>query len=192
MTDTIPADERSWLMSRIKSGDTQPEMVVRSTLHRLGFRFSLRRRDLPGKPDIVLRRWKCAVFVHGCFWHRHPGCPVATMPKSNVEFWRQKFERNVARDARVRDELRQMGWNVVVVWECETRDRLALATRLASEIPALAAKNGAPLPAVPGAATDFDYPVAAPEAIMAVAEGVARYGRDLAKRRRGHYKAEAD
>lgn len=191
MTDTIPSDERSWLMSRIKSADTQPEMVVRSTLHRLGFRFSLRCRDLPGKPDVVLRRWKCVVFVHGCFWHRHPGCPVATMPKSRVEFWREKFRRNVERDARVKAQLEEMGWKVVVVWECETKDRLALATRLAAEIASEGKKNGAPFFAR-GHRTESpdgqEYPLPSAEKLLKVAEDVSRYGRDLAKRRRGHYK----
>ena len=191
MTDTIPAEQRSWLMSRIKSGDTQPEMIVRSILHRLGFRFSLRRRDLPGKPDVVLRKWKCVVFVHGCFWHRHPGCAIATMPKSRVEFWQDKFDRNVARDARVKAELEERGWRVIVVWECETKDRLALATRLSSEITATGesqscAKNGAPFFASPDDDA-YEYPLPAPEKIAKVAEEVAEYGRALAKRRRGHF-----
>ncbi len=190
MTDTIPSDERSWLMSRIKSADTQPEMIVRSTLHRLGFRFSLRRRDLPGKPDVVMRKWKCVIFVHGCFWHRHPGCPIATMPKSRIDFWQDKFRRNVERDTRVKTQLEDMGWKVVVVWECETRDRLALATRLAAEITAHAEKNGAPFSASsPDSAStdDYEYPTPSAEKIYKVAEEVARYGRDLARQRRGHY-----
>ena len=178
MTDTISPDRRSWLMSRIKSGDTQPEMVGRSTLHRLGFRFSLRRKDLPGHPDVVLRKWKCVVFVHGCFWHRHPGCPVATMPKSRVGFWAEKFRRNVERDARVRAELEAAGWRVIVVWECETRDRLALATRLSAEIAARA---------LPSAGAEEDYPVREPEELLRVAEAVTRYGRQLSRRRRGHW-----
>ncbi|MGI6496355.1 MAG: very short patch repair endonuclease [Kiritimatiellia bacterium] len=176
MADTIPPEQRSWLMSRIRSGDTQPEKVVRSTLHRLGFRFSLHAKHLPGRPDVVLRKWKCVVFVHGCFWHRHPGCPVATTPKSRTAFWTEKFERNVARDSSVKARLEALGWRVVTVWGCETKDPLALATRLFAEITA-------GRPDAPGG----DYPEPAPETFLRVAEEVARYGRDLARHRRGHW-----
>ncbi len=121
MVDTITSEHRSWVMSRIRSGDTTPERVVRSLLHRLGYRFSLHRKDLPGTPDIVLRKHKTVVFVHGCFWHRHPGCKQSTTPKTRKEFWRDKFERNVARDERNQCELRKKGWNVIVVWECKIK-----------------------------------------------------------------------
>ena len=106
-------------MSRIRSKNTKPELVVRMVLHRLGYRFSLRRKDLPGTPDIVLAKHKAVIFVHGCFWHRHARCRLATKPKSRAAYWRAKFERNVKRDARVRRALRKLGWKVLAVWECQ-------------------------------------------------------------------------
>jgi DNA mismatch endonuclease (patch repair protein) len=119
--DRITKEKRSWNMSRIHSGDTKPEMQVRSFLHRHGFRFRVHVKNLPGKPDIVLPKYKTAIEVRGCFWHRHEGCKVATTPKSNVEFWQEKFERNVERDKRTEKELRQLGWRVIVVWTCELK-----------------------------------------------------------------------
>ena len=114
-------------MSRIRAANTKPELIVRSILHRLGYRFRLGGRKLPGRPDVVLTRHKTAVFVHGCFWHRHRGCRLAYTPKSNVAFWLQKFSENVIRDRRVRRHLARLGWTVVVVWECQVaRDRLDL------------------------------------------------------------------
>ncbi len=118
------------MMARIRPRDTAPEMAVRRTLHRLGLRFRLHRRDLPGTPDIVLPGRKLAILVHGCFWHRHAGCRFAYTPKSRVEFWKAKFERNVARDQEVEMALTDLGWRVCVVWECETGDRAALETKL--------------------------------------------------------------
>lgn len=119
-------------MSRIRSGDTRPEKAVRSLFFRLGYRFRLNRRDLPGKPDLVLPRYKLAVFVHGCFWHRHEDCRFAYTPKSRQEFWTAKFRDNVARDYRVHDELTAIGWRVMVIWECELKDPAALAARIRS------------------------------------------------------------
>lgn len=119
MVDSLSRARRSWNMSRIRSKDTGPERVVRSVLHRMGYRFSLRRRDLPGKPDIVLPRYRTVVFVHGCFWHRHRGCRLAYTPKSRQTFWLKKFSDNVTRDRRVAAQLRKTGWHVVVIWECE-------------------------------------------------------------------------
>jgi DNA mismatch endonuclease (patch repair protein) len=110
--------KRSEVMSRIKGRDTKPELIVRSLLHRAGVRFSLRRKDLPGRPDIVLPKYRAIVFVHGCFWHRHKGCKVASMPKSRKTFWQAKFKGNVARDKRNRRDLERLGWRVLVVWEC--------------------------------------------------------------------------
>lgn len=127
---TPPTPFRSSLMQNVRQRHTKPEMVVRRAAHRLGYRFRLHRRDLPGSPDIVFPRLEVAVFVHGCFWHRHPGCRYASTPKVNAEFWEQKFRRNVERDARKEDELRQFGWQVMVVWECETRDLKSLRRRL--------------------------------------------------------------
>lgn len=111
------------MMASIKGRDTIPERIVRSHLHRAGLRFRLHQRALPGRPDIVLPRWKVAIFVHGCFWHRHEGCSQAATPSSNVEFWRRKFRENVERDARNRAALRRAGWRVFTVWECRTTTR---------------------------------------------------------------------
>ena len=130
MSDTLEAPERSALMSRIRGRDTKPELVVRSLLHRMGYRFRLCRRDLPGSPDIVLPRHGAVVFVHGCFWHRHKGCKGATTPKSNVGFWQDKFAANVERDKRNQRDLRCLGWKVVVVWECELKKPVKLEAKL--------------------------------------------------------------
>jgi len=117
-------------MSRIKGKDTKPELVVRSLLHRMGFRFRVHLRRLPGCPDITLPRWKSIIFVHGCFWHRHANCRFAYTPKSRKKFWNSKFEKNTARDVAVRTLLRQSGWRVLTIWECWIKDEDALATRL--------------------------------------------------------------
>jgi len=106
-------------MSRIKGKDTQPELLVRSLLHKLGYRFRIHRKDLPGKPDIILPRYKTVVFVHGCYWHRHKGCKYAYTPKSRVSFWAEKFKGNVERDKKHQKQLKEMGWTVHVIWECE-------------------------------------------------------------------------
>ena len=129
--DTWSAAKRSEVMARIRSRDTKPELIVRSLLHRCGVRFSLRRRELPGKPDIVLPRCGTVVFVHGCFWHRHARCRMASNPKSHQVFWQAKFEANVARDRRNRRALTKAGWRVIVLWECEVlRDPLASVQRV--------------------------------------------------------------
>lgn len=119
MTDFLSTKERSERMARIKGSDTRPEITLRKVLHRLGLRYRLHGAGLPGKPDLVFPRYKTVVFVHGCFWHRHPNCNVATTPKSNTAFWMEKFEKNVARDDRVTGLLKAAGWTVFVVWECE-------------------------------------------------------------------------
>lgn len=119
MADRVTKERRSWNMSRIRGKDTAPEKLVRSALHKLGFRFRLHVRNLPGRPDIVLPKHRTVVFVNGCFWHRHPGCRYAYTPKSNVEFWREKFRANVQRDRRQRQRLEELGWRVIVIWECE-------------------------------------------------------------------------
>ena len=121
MVDTISAEHRSWNMSRIASYDTKPELLLRSLLHRAGFRFRLRAKDLPGKPDIVLPKYRSVIFVHGCFWHRHPGCRNATMPSTRTEFWAAKFEGNVQRDVRNAFSLEEAGWTVITVWECDLK-----------------------------------------------------------------------
>ena len=119
MVDRISEEHRSWNMSRIKGRNTRPEVLLRSLLHRAGFRFRLHGRKLPGRPDIVLPRFRTVVLVHGCFWHRHPGCKNATTPGTNQEFWLRKFAGNVTRDARNVQSLRALGWRVYVIWECE-------------------------------------------------------------------------
>ena len=117
--DRFTLKKRSWNMSRIKSKDTTPEHIARSFLHRNGFRFRLHVKDFPGKPDIVLPKYKTVIEVRGCYWHRHEGCKDATTPSINTEFWQKKFADNVARDKRTEQELKALGWNVIVVWECE-------------------------------------------------------------------------
>lgn len=134
MTDHLNPQRRSWNMSRIRAKDTKPELAVRRLLHRLGFRFRLHVRRLPGCPDIVLARRKAVVFVHGCFWHRHPNCRFAYTPKSRREFWLPKFQANAMRDKETLVQLRREGWKPVVVWECETRNLEKLADRLKREI----------------------------------------------------------
>jgi DNA mismatch endonuclease (patch repair protein) len=119
-------------MSRIRSKDTGPEVRVRRLAHALGFRFRLHRRDLPGSPDLVFAARRKVIFVHGCYWHRHDGCRYSYMPKSNVDFWRLKFQENVARDAEVIEALAALRWTALVVWECETDDILRLSAKLTS------------------------------------------------------------
>lgn len=128
--DTLTSERRSWNMSKIKGTHTGPERKVRSFLHRMGYRFSLHRKDLPGRPDIVLVKHKTAIFVHGCFWHRHKGCKDATMPKTRLHFWQSKLEGNAARDKIKQKALRYLGWRVIVVWECETESPVKLASRI--------------------------------------------------------------
>jgi DNA mismatch endonuclease, patch repair protein len=130
VADIVTPARRSEIMSRIRGKGTKPELLVRSSAHRLGFRFRLHGRKLPGSPDLVFSSRKTALFVHGCFWHRHEGCPCCYMPKSNIQFWREKFKKNVLRDRRVQTGLEEMGWRVAVIWECETADSDSLRKRL--------------------------------------------------------------
>lgn len=137
MTDFLTPAERSRRMARIRSSNTSPELALRRGLHRLGLRFTLGNKKLPGKPDLVLPRHRVVVFAHGCFWHRHPSCSISTTPKSNIRFWQEKFDRNVARDARVAEELEALGWRVLIAWECELQSGArasATAARLAEMI----------------------------------------------------------
>lgn len=129
-TDNVSPERRSEIMGLVSHFDTPAEMIVRRTLHRLGLRFRLHDKRLPGRPDVVLSRWRTVVFVHGCFWHRHHGCSRTRTPKSRVEFWTAKFERNVNRDQTAVEALREAGWRVIVVWECETTDVERLTNRL--------------------------------------------------------------
>jgi DNA mismatch endonuclease (patch repair protein) len=123
MADILTKEKRSWNMSRIGRKDTKPEIAVRKQLHSLGFRFRLHNTDLSGKPDIVLKKYKTAVFVHGCFWHRHKNCKYAYNPKSRTSFWQKKFEVNIKRDQQVRGQLTSLGWKQMVIWECETKNK---------------------------------------------------------------------
>jgi DNA mismatch endonuclease (patch repair protein) len=130
--DVLSTNQRSRNMAAIKGRNTKPEILVRQILHAHGFRFRLHRRDLPGRPDIVLPKYKTVVFVNGCFWHQHVGCKFATKPSSRAEFWEAKLTRNVARDFENTAKLAELGWRVIVVWECELRDANAVITRLLS------------------------------------------------------------
>jgi DNA mismatch endonuclease (patch repair protein) len=120
--DIYSRQKRSEIMSGIRTANTKPEMVVRQTLHKLGYRFRLHRKDLPGSPDIVLPRHQTVIFVHGCFWHHHTGCLKSKLPTTNVEFWTDKIMTNVRRDRRVTTELKKSGWQVFVIWECEVKN----------------------------------------------------------------------
>ncbi len=130
MADTFTAEQRRLVMSHVKGRDTKPEVKVRKLLHGLGYRFRLHRKDLPGRPDIVLPRYRSVVLIHGCFWHGHPGCPRSARPTTNIEFWNRKIDGTMARDQAAYAELARLGWAVLVVWECETRDPDALSGRL--------------------------------------------------------------
>jgi DNA mismatch endonuclease (patch repair protein) len=121
-------------MSRIKGRDTLPERRVRSLLHRLGFRFSLRSNNLPGRPDIVLKSRKVAIFVHGCFWHRHKGCKNSVVPKTREKFWLAKLDANVERDKRNATALKRQGWKVLTIWECEVEEESRLSRKLLAKL----------------------------------------------------------
>lgn len=130
MADRISPEARSALMRAVRGKNTTPELAVRRIAHRLGARYRLHRKDLPGTPDLVFTSRRLCIFVNGCFWHRHEGCRLATMPSSNVRFWREKFLRNVKRDNENLDQLKEAGWRVETIWQCETRDVSALEQRL--------------------------------------------------------------
>lgn len=128
--DIFSQQKRSLIMAAVKGSDTKPELLVRSVLHRLGYRFRLHRKDLPGRPDIVLTKHNKVIFVHGCFWHGHKGCKRAGRPTSNADFWNEKLTRNIERDKRNISDLRKLGWRCLVVWECETRTPNRMISRL--------------------------------------------------------------
>lgn len=119
--DIYSKQKRSEVMSQVRASNSKPEITVRKFLHGLGYRFRLHRKELPGKPDIVLPKYNSTIFVHGCFWHHHKGCKKSKLPESNAEFWREKIMANVARDKRTRRTLKKLGWKVMVVWECEVK-----------------------------------------------------------------------
>ena len=123
MTDTVSAQRRSEIMSNIRAKGMKPEMSVRRIVHSMGYRYRLHRRDLPGKPDLVFARRRKVIFVHGCFWHQHadPACNISRRPQSNRDYWIPKLRRNVERDLEHQDFLRQLGWDVLVIWECNVK-----------------------------------------------------------------------
>ena len=131
-------------MRAVKRANTAPEIIVRQVLHALGLRFRLHRRDLPGSPDVVLPRFRTVIFVHGCFWHRHPDCRYTTTPQTRLEYWLPKFAANIERDLRKEAQLQALGWRVLLVWECETKQRKELTQRLRHELKlSEAAQDGA-------------------------------------------------
>ncbi|RMC36591.1 very short patch repair endonuclease [Paracoccus alkanivorans] len=133
MADIVDAATRSRMMSEIRGKNTRPELLLRKALHRAGFRFRLHDATLPGKPDIVLPKYRVVIFVHGCFWHRHEGCHWCSVPGSNADFWSKKFEKNVERDRRHVTQLKQAGWRVGTVWECALRSNSTSAVESISD-----------------------------------------------------------
>jgi len=134
MPDVFSPDQRSAVMRAVKSRNTTPEIAVRRAAHALGLRFRLHRADLPGKPDLVFPAKRAALFVHGCFWHGHSCARGDRMPATNRDYWRAKIGRNMARDKASLSALRKLGWKPVVIWECETRDKAALARLLTRKL----------------------------------------------------------
>ncbi len=131
-TDTLTRQERSARMALIRGKDTKAEMVVRRLIHGMGYRYRLHGKGLPGRPDLVFRSRGKVIFVHGCFWHRHPGCKNARLPKSRLDFWVPKLEANRKRDLKVFAQLRAQGWKAIIVWECELRNTERLARRVSN------------------------------------------------------------
>ena len=142
MVDRLTPAARSALMSRVKGKNTSPEMLVRSILHRAGYRFSLHKRGLPGSPDIFLARHRTAIFVHGCFWHGHPNCSRAKLPETRKDFWETKIGRNMERDSVTQHGLEQMGYRVLVLWGCELKNESAARRELAKYFPKVPLKDG--------------------------------------------------
>ena len=135
MADHLTKEKRSWNMRQIKNQHTKPEVLIRSLLHRAGYRFRINDNKLPGKPDIVLPKYKTVIFVHGCFWHRHENCSKASIPKTNHAYWDEKFQKNIARDKAVNKKLLKLGWDVIVVWECEVlSDPVSVVSRIISKL----------------------------------------------------------
>lgn len=130
--DVFSREKRSQIMSRVSGKNTKPEIVVRSLLHNLGYRFRLHRKDLPGKPDITLAKHKKVIFVHGCFWHGHGDCSRSKRPSTNEEFWREKLDKNIERDKATVNTLKKLGWKVLTVWTCEVKDTNKLKIKLLS------------------------------------------------------------
>jgi DNA mismatch endonuclease (patch repair protein) len=135
MPDMFSPEKRSNIMARVKNRNTAPEIVVRQALHRMGYRFRLHRKDLPGHPDIVLPKYKKVIFVHGCFWHGHEDCPRAARPTTNVDFWNAKIDKNIARDCEAHRALGALGWGILVIWQCQIRDQARLEATLTDFLP---------------------------------------------------------
>jgi len=135
--DRVSKEVRSRNMRRVRGKDTKPELIVRSVLHGLGYRFRLHRADLPGCPDIVLPKYRTVVLVHGCFWHQHPGCRKATIPATRSDFWAGKLGRNVERDGETKLKLKRLGWKIITIWECQTKDRETLLRHMRRRMPAV-------------------------------------------------------
>jgi len=131
VADVFTKSKRSHIMARVHSKNTTPELIVRSTLHRLGYRFSLSSKKLPGKPDIVLSRFHKLIFVHGCFWHQHKKCKASERPSSNSEYWNNKLDRNILRDRKNTASLKKSGWDVLIIWECQIHKNNFLLSKLA-------------------------------------------------------------
>ena len=144
MDKLSPAD-RSALMARVRSRHTTPELAVRRAAHKVGYRFRLHRRDLPGSPDLLFPKHRLAVFVHGCFWHQHPGCRRATIPGSNVAKWVEKFKKNQVRDAEAIAKLEALGWSVLVIWECEARSETSITTKINEAVAGISKKKNSRL-----------------------------------------------
>jgi DNA mismatch endonuclease, patch repair protein len=130
VTDHVNPEKRSEIMAAVRSWDTAPEMAVRRVVHGLGYRYRLHVQTLPGKPDLVFPSRRKVIFVHGCFWHRHARCRYTTSPKTRTEFWQDKFSTNVARDRRVRRELKKLGWSILTIWQCELKKQQQLEVRI--------------------------------------------------------------
>ncbi|MCX7000213.1 MAG: very short patch repair endonuclease [Candidatus Sumerlaeota bacterium] len=128
MVDTISPERRSWNMSRIRGSNTSIEKLVRKELFRKGFRFRINTKNLPGKPDIVLKKYNAVIFINGCFWHGHIKCKAGRIPKSRVNYWREKIDKNIERDEKNLRKLRRMGWRVMTVWECQINNNLGNIT----------------------------------------------------------------
>lgn len=133
--DKLSQKQRSWVMSRVTGKDTKPELIIRTLLHRAGYRFKINDKTLPGRPDIVLPKYGMVIFIHGCFWHRHKNCRLASTPKSNQAFWQAKFANNQRKDARAKRQLNGLGWRVMTVWECRiNKDPQAVIRRIVRKI----------------------------------------------------------
>ncbi|MCE8005286.1 very short patch repair endonuclease [Billgrantia ethanolica] len=130
MVDSVDRETRSKIMGKVRNKDTGPEMTVRRLVHGAGYRYRLHGKKLPGKPDLVFKGRRKVIFVHGCFWHRHEGCPLARLPKSRLDFWLPKLEANRERDKRNEERLQEMGWAVLVIWECELKSPNSLLLKI--------------------------------------------------------------